>query len=869
MTLTPGEKLGKFEILAAIGAGGMGEVYKARDLTLERNVALKLLPQHLTSDKERLARLEREARALASIEHPNIASLYSLEVQDGTSFLVMELASGETLSKRLARGPIPYEEALPLFVQICDALEAAHGRGILHRDLKPGNVQIDEEGRVKVLDFGLAKSLDEPVETPELTESPTRTKATEAGMILGTASYMSPEQARGKALDRRSDVWSFGCVAYEMLTGRRAFDGDTVTDILAAIVKSDPDWGALPDGVPWHVRRLLKRSLAKKREERLRDIGDALLELTDPPNVAEVSESRRPRARVGQLLAAAALGALIASGLWSARGGDVRTARPTVRLSMTFPSDSPSTTFGLFDVSPDGRTLIYTSSGRVYLRRFDEVEGRPLEGATSAERAFFSPDGRWVGYSASGHLYKVPVDGGGSTQLADRAFATAIHWANDGFVYFAETYSSPIVRVPENGGDPEPVTRLEEGDLGHWSPWLLPSGEALLYTVYAQGSLDTWEVRLQDLRSGATRQLLQGGYTARFIPDGYLLFGRSGDLLAVRFDPSKLELQGEPFLVQSDVLTSPVNGSILMAVTNDGTFLYGEQSTDNRVVWVAGTGEERPASTERRNFELPRSSPDGKTLAVVVREGIDRSIWLLDLVRGSLSRLTFGYDDIDPVWSPDGEWVYFTSAANGPYELFRVRSDGSGEPELILGGPVDKHATSISPDGRELAYTEQGPGDSIHILSLETRESRRLGSGMFRELSPSYSPDGAWIAYQSLESGRWEIYARRSDGSGARISVSVNGGSHPVWSRNGGEIFFINDNRMFAVEVPEGPSSGLGQPRALFSVDAYVGGYQVPGYDAGPNGELALVWTRGGSRLTELKIVLNWTDEVRRLDPAN
>ena len=870
MPLAAGQRLGNFEILSPIGAGGMGEVYKARDHRLERDVALKVLPEQLAEDATRLARLEREAKSLAAIEHPNIASLYSLEDHDRIRFFVMELVSGQTLAERLERGPIPFHEALPLFLQIGEALEAAHGRGILHRDLKPGNLQITDEGRVKVLDFGLAKSLDEPPESSRLDESPTRTKATEAGTILGTASYMSPEQARGKPLDKRSDIWSFGCVVFETLTGRRAFDGDNVTDVLASIVKSEPDWVALPRDVPGNVRRLLRRCLAKKPEDRLRDIGDAVLELKDPVIPTETAQPMSGLRTTRHFILGAVVGVLVASLAWSLRGNRDEPSRSPVRLSMTFPIDRTASP-GTFDVSPDGRILVYGSSGEIYVRPFDSSDVRTLDGVAGATAPFFSPDARWVGFGAGDALYKIPVDGGRATKLASVGWPVGARWGADGFVYYSETYSSGILRVPAAGGDPELLTRLAEGDLGHWFPCPLPGGDALLYTVFGKGSLDTWEVRIREFRSGETRPLVRGGYNACYIGAGYLLFGRSGNLMAVAFDPESLELHGEPFTVQENVWTSPVNGGMQFAVSQEGTFLYAENNNDDQIVWVDGNGTERPASLERRGFQLPRSSPDGTKLAVVARNGIDRSIWLVDQVRGAFTRLTYGNDDTDPVWSPDGDWLYFTSAANGPYELFRVRTDGSGEPELLLGGPIDKHASSVSPDGGTLAYVEQPPaGQSIHLLSLDTGESRRLAGTTFREGAPAFSPGGVWILYESNESGRWEVYARRSDGHGAKIPVSVAGGRKPAWSRKGDQIFFVNAGRMFGVTAPPDLSEGLGQPREMFDVDAFrLDEGAVGGFDVGPDGEFAMVRTRQGSRRTELKIVLNWFDELRRLDPAN
>jgi serine/threonine-protein kinase len=714
MALTPGTRVGPYEILAPIGAGGMGEVYRARDTKLGREVAIKGLPDEFSRDKERLVRFEREAKLLASLSHPHVATLYGLEEHNGQPVLVMELVEGETLEARIARGPIPIDEAIPLFVQIAEGLEAAHDKGIIHRDLKPANIKVTPEGKPKILDFGLAKTYEEK-SPANLSESPTATQGTELGVILGTASYMSPEQARGKTLDRRSDVWSYGCILYESLTGRKAFDGEDVTEVLAAILKTEPDWGALPPDVPAHVRKLLRRCLSKEREKRLRDIGDALLDLRDPPAPESHPRSAlRPWGSSGPWIffAGIVLGGVAV--YWATRHEGAPPSKLTTRLSITVPTDTRIQGQS-FDISPDGRNVAYVgtdSSGSdvIYLRAFDSTDVRAVAGTRgTGGRPFFSPDGRWLAFFDENGLNRVPVEGGTPQRITPGApHYVGVHWGVDGFVYSPSTYLSPIQRVRADGGVPESVTELAEGDLGHWWPYLLPEKEALLYTVYTKGSLDDWEIRLHDLRSQNSTLLIRGGYNARYAASGHILYGRSGGLMAVAFDLESLEIRGRPFTVHANVATQQINAGMSVALSNDGTLIYVEGSRDDQLVWVGRNGTERPAVAEQGVFEFPRISPEGTQVAIVVQDGVNRSLRLIDLARGAVTRLTYGDADTFPAWSPDGASVYFSSAPNGPLGCFACRATEAESPSSFWVDP----STSTSPP-----YLPMGVGSPLQRTS--------------------------------------------------------------------------------------------------------------------------------------------------------
>ena len=705
MALASGTRLGSFEVTAVLGVGGMGEVYRARDTRLKRDVALKILPQSFAADPERLARFQREAEVLASLNHPNIAQIYGLEQSEGINALVLELVEGPTLAEQLSHvgrvppsigehggGPagFPIDEALAIARQIAEALEAAHEQGIVHRDLKPANIKVREDGTVKVLDFGLAKALG-PSETghyvhdryvpdrsvrlqPDLTDSPTSTSPalmTGIGTLLGTAAYMSPEQAKGRPADRRSDVWAFGCVLYELLTGRRTFEGEDVSDTLANVLKAQPDWSALPATVPSSIRRLLRRSLDKDRRRRLSDIGDARLEIDealsggdpDANGLVPLSSAKGPtwqRALPWMLTGALAAGLLIVLSLWA----PWRSAQPSapVRLESTLGVDASLANLqqgASIALSPDGRMLAFvaqttsTAPSQLYVRRLDQLQATVLAGTEGAFGPFFSPDGQWIAFFASGKLKKVAVSGGAVVTLCDAPNGRGGSWSEDGTITFRSnntgTDGGKLSRVPSAGGTPEPLTTPGEGELTHRFPQVLPGGHAVLYTADTiPGDAESSTIVAQPMPTGMPKILVRRGYYGRFVSSGHLLFVREGTLFAAPFDVERLELTGEPAPALEGVASSNTTGAAQLAVTANGTLVYmpgqSEGIAGAPIAWMDRRGKTTVLRTQTANWSNPAFSPDGQRLALDINDGKQTDVWVYEWARDTLSRLTF-----DPV----------------------------------------------------------------------------------------------------------------------------------------------------------------------------------------------------------------------------
>ena len=875
-----GEKLLHYEITARLGEGGMGEVYRATDTRLNREVAIKVLPEAFVEDTERLARFDREAKLLASLSHPNIGGIFGLEESDPHRFLVLELIEGDTLAERLAGGSIPLGEALPIALQIADALQAAHAQGIVHRDLKPANIKLAPGGpsgpTVKVLDFGLAKAWEQPGGAPDLTLSPTLSaQMTQVGVILGTASYMSPEQARGQEADKRADIWSFGVVLFEMLAGGRIYGGDTVTDILGAIVHKDPDWSVLPPNLPAGVTRLLKRCLEKDRAHRLQDIGDARLEIEEAlEGPVEVDTAQRQTNLTRWLPWSIAALALMAAGWALMRGQAASPAEPQgiARYTVLLPNDHTiSRTGQSVALSPDGKTVAVTSmlesGGGVFLRSRESFEVRRIEGTEGSADVFFSPDGRWLGFVKDGEIRKVSLAGGTPSTLSGGApepYGAA--WGDDGTIVFAGSWGGTISRVPAAGGVPEALTRLDRdaGEAAHLWPEILPGSQTVLYTAWSPLGGGQTSIVAFTVGTRETEFLLPDARVPRYSATGHLLFMRGGTLMAVPFDAERVELQGDPVPLEEDVRRYSNSYGAVFDVSADGDLVFqggGEWEAKRELVWVDRRGHFEPALEDQRDFARPTLSPDGQRLAVTVR-GPVFNIWVYDLVRGTRGQLTREADNGAAEWLPVGNALVHWSNLGGPYGIYQTEADGSSAPTLLVEAEGDLGGPAISPDGRTLIFENTPPGDNdgLFVLDLEQEgEVVTFVDSDGNDRNPEFVPDGRWVAFQSDQSGRVEIYVAPFPGPGATWLVSSGGGHDPEWSRDGRELYYWQGNKFMAVAVDAEADLRLGKPEMLFESDQFADSYAV-----GADGRFFMVrqLIEEGPEKRLLDLVLNWPGEL-------
>jgi serine/threonine protein kinase len=888
MPVEPGQTLSHYRLIEKIGEGGMGVVWKALDTTLDREVAIKFLPEGFTSDPDRLARFEREAKLLAAVNHPSIASVYGLQEHDGLRFIAMEYVPGETLADGIARGALPLDEALELARQVADALEAAHESGVIHRDLKPANIRVTADGSVKVLDFGLAKSVDRPA-GGDPSSTPTVTSGgTQAGMIMGTAAYMSPEQARGKPLDRRTDIWSFGCLLYEMLTGRRCFAGETASDTLAKILEREPEWEDLPNETPPNIRTLLQRCLEKDPRQRLRDMGEMRIAIEDPPadhggTAMEPRRSAMSRTLPWAIATLMALCALVA--WWSASRPGLEQPERSTRLAISMPQNHQ---LALADetylaISPDGSRLVYAASSppgsppRLYLRELDSFDAVPIPGTEGAEGPFFSPDGNWLGYFADSKLYKIALDGGVPLELCHVGqVVPGASWGDDDTILFADSPDSGLLRVPATGGTPERLTTpaIEEGELSHGWPHHLPDGENVLFTMRTS---EGTSVALLSLSTGERRVLAKGIGGAKYLPPGYVVFARFEGLAVVPFDQAKPTAAGEPVIMLDDVYTIPAMKGAGMAafdLSDTGVLVYvggGAEAGYNRLVWIDRDGMSRPAFGEPGGYEWPTISPDGEIVAVTNRslEG-DIDIWGLDIERDARSMLTLGGNNILPVWSHDGNHITFGSVRDGSRipKVYWKAADGIGEATMLVEGEHPRFPRAWSPDGGTLAIVEWHPDTMRDILVLDAEGSGDvvpLIATPFDEFAPLFSPDGRWLAYVSDESGRYEVYVESVPRGRGRWLVSSGGGIEPLWSPDGRELFYRNGDELLAVPVQSTPTFSVGAPRVLFERRLKNGIYGTLSYDITDDGREFLMIERQVELVpNRLHVVLNWDEELRR-----
>jgi len=902
-----GTSINHFEITAKVGEGGMGEVYRATDKRLNREVAIKVLPEAVAEDRDRLSRFQREAQLLAALNHPHIAAIHGLEEDKGRRVLVMELVEGEDLSTILQAGPIPIERSLKIALQLTEAIEAAHEKGVVHRDLKPPNIKITADDDIKVLDFGLAKALqDDPVvSSPDLSKSPTLSAAaTGAGLILGTAGYMSPEQARGQPADRRADVWAFGVILYEMLTGRKAFDGATVSDVLARVLEREPDWDALPEETPANIRQLMRRCLEKDVRRRLQAVGEARILIQDElqqtasmisgaAGAAAAPAMIEKRSRAATLLpwiwAAAATVLLAVVAIPWGSGGDVGTGLTRLEVKISEQDPLYADLSSAIVLSPDGTRIAYTlgqgvQEFRLYTRTLDQLEAHELTGTDGGYNVFFSPDGEWIGFFTPSQLKKVPVAGGTPIALSGVNLSRGGTWSEDGFIIYAPNPGSGLVRVPDTGGEPEPLTDLIDNEVTHRWPQALPGGRGVLFTSHDGGGLfDDARIVALDLETRERKLVHQGGTYGRYVRSGHLLYAQEGSVFAVRFDLDRLEPVGSPVPVLQDVRSNTgSNGTSQFDVSDTGTLVYmtGQGGLPRyNMVLVDQRGRVEPITDDRMTFGEPRFSPDGNFLAVEILEGNNRDAWVYDLRRGVATRLTFdpGGDDA-PVWSPDGEYIVFSSGRGGSsLNLYRKRADGSGDVERLTDSEATQFISGWSPDGKYLLYAQSNPDTSsdLYILPLEGGEPELYLQTPFIEAEAAFSPDGRWIAYHSNETGRTEVFVRPFPARGGKWQISVDGGSYPRWSRDGRKLYYRLDNAIYEVDVDgAGASFRAETPLKLIEgpfLSLSLGGLTLADYDVHPDGERFVMMQEDPEstpiQATHAVFVFDWFSELDRLTP--
>jgi serine/threonine-protein kinase len=882
----------------------MGEVYRARDAKLKRDVAIKILPAEFLGDADRVNRFQREAEVLASLNHPNIAAIYDLQEASGSRFLVLELIEGETLADRIARGPIPVEEALDIARNICEALEVAHEKGIVHRDLKPANVKITPEGKVKVLDFGLAKEVsgaNASAETDKMNSPTLSVVATNAGVILGTAGYMSPEQAKGGNADQRSDMFSFGCVLYEMLTGRRTFDGDTVTEVIASVLKQEADLSLIPANVHLRVVELIRRCLAKDPKKRWHAAADVRFEIeaivgeSRAVKTADPAAARMPRWQLAAIVSITAIvAAAVAAGIvWRLKPNPPASI---ARFSFVLPQGQEASRPGrpLVAISPDGEKIVYAANRQLYLRSMSDVDARPIEGTNlDAALPFFSPDGKWIGFYAVAErkLKKIAITGGAAVTVSEVDFPLAANWIDEQ-ILLADPQKG-ILRVSANGGKPETVVAAKADEFMQ-SPQLLPDRDHLLFTVLVRATnrsfdLSRWDkaqIVAQSLKTGERKTLIEAGADGRYVPTGHLVYALGSTLLAVPFDAAKLEKTGGPVSVTDGVARAGASGTAHFSFAANGTMIYFTDNTsaarETKVALADRDGKAKPLPLPTGRFYWePRVSPDGKQAAVMSADDEGTFVSVYELSQAAaLRRLTFQSAD-HPLWTRDGQRIVFDSGGS----LFSQRADGSGTvQELAKAQNQESYAAnSVSPNGKTLLFRTIAKSGDIWSLSLDgEHQPKPLISGEGNQTQAYFSPDGRWIVYISADSGTGgtpQLFVQPFPPTGAKYQITTTGAVAPLWSPDGKQIFYIGSSggtqQLSSVDVHTEPRFGFANPTKL-PIDRIASRLNdsVRPYDITPDGKQFLIIYRDAITPDEpvqpqIRITLNWFEELKRRVPVH
>jgi serine/threonine-protein kinase len=872
----------------------MGAVYRATDTSLGRQVAIKVLPDALANDPERLTRFEREAKTLAALNHPNIAAIYGFERSSGTQALVMELVEGDDLSQRIARGPIPLDDALPIARQIAEALEAAHEQDIVHRDLKPANIKVRADGTVKVLDFGLAKALEPPDASATVNVSQLATVTTpamtEAGIILGTAAYMSPEQARGRPVDRRADTWALGCVLYEMLSGQRAFEGETIADVLGAVLRAEPDWSRIPQTTPAAITTLIRRCLRKDVRQRLADAGAIRLEIDDaaaalgrPADALAAAPPASPASRRISLPAAVAIATAMAvlaatAGYWWQGRGLPRTTGSFARVSIPIPFGTELTTGASVALSPDGGILAFVAArdgiSELYLRRLAEPDAHVVTDTRGATAPFFSPDSEWVAFVADGRLKKVSTKTGVMTSVTDSAFAGVVtgtaDWASDDRIVAIDRGATLAV-IPAGGGPAQRVSLKSTSDRAaiRSVSWL-PGGTAVLVGVSPPNSpTGDLSVMIVSLDTGETRTVVERGASPRYLQTGHLVFVQDGTLKAVSFNPSTLEVGGTPVDVLSGVRQQTFNMHAIFSCSEAGSCAYiaGGTAKSRTILSVDRTGTARPLGVPPNSYTHPRFSPSGDQLAWWV-EQLECEIEIYDIARGTTVRMKPTGDSHFPTWTPDGRAISFAGRRTSGYSIFSIAADGSGTARPLTPTSLTLDAItpfSWTPEGA-LVFATKG---DLWVVDGAEAEPRVLEETAGNETTPAVSPDGRWLAYASDNAGRLDVYVRPFPGGGERYVISSSGGSEPVWARSGRELFFRSGDRFMVVDIGSGPAFTASRPRLMFTIRTQTSPGRTS-YDVSPDGQTFVMTDAGEEERAAQQVTLlqNWFDELARLAPG-